>query len=430
MKYAGVLRQVTPEASQYWLTLTGDTLIGRDPSTCQIVLNSDRYGSVSRHHVRLHPETADAQHPIWRITDLGSVNGTFINGERLEGSLLLQGGDRIHLGLQGPEFILEYLPLTYVDANVEVNKNQSSITGPGLTLTQLLPILAIGQDWVRKAYLVPGIITVLAVILLFATTGNGPAFKVILAVYLGSAGYYFIYELCGKRKPWWVLLASLALEMLILVSPLLPLFIFIFRNVLPGHLQSGDTSFLSQLVRHFFGSGLMEELLKILPVFVAYGLGRWLRSPWRQKIGLWEPLDGILLGAAAALGFTWMETLGQYVPNIAGELGDLTGLQVLIPRVLGSLAGHMAYTGYFGYCIGLSVLYPKHRYGIVLVGWGVAALLHALWNASSVSFGPSGLVIVGIVSYVFLTAAILKARQLSPTRSQNFATRFYGYQQR
>jgi RsiW-degrading membrane proteinase PrsW (M82 family) len=38
-----------------------------------------------------------------------------------------------------------------------------------------------------------------------------------------------------------------------------------------------------------------------------------------------------------------------------------------------------------------------------------------------------GLAMVGILAYLFLTAAILKARQLSPTRSQNFATRFYGH---
>jgi RsiW-degrading membrane proteinase PrsW (M82 family) len=34
------------------------------------------------------------------------------------------------------------------------------------------------------------------------------------------------------------------------------------------------------------------------------------------------------------------------------------------------------------------------------------------------------LVVVGVLSYAFLMAAILKARALSPTRSQNFATRF------
>jgi RsiW-degrading membrane proteinase PrsW (M82 family) len=65
----------------------------------------------------------------------------------------------------------------------------------------------------------------------------------------------------------------------------------------------------------FFGAGLMEELLKALPVLGLYFLGRLLYSPWRERIGVWEPLDGILLGTASAVGFTLLETLGQYVPT-------------------------------------------------------------------------------------------------------------------
>jgi len=63
----------------------------------------------------------------------------------------------------------------------------------------------------------------------------------------------------------------------------------------------------------FFGAGLMEELLKALPVLLAYVVGSRLSFPWRERIGVWEPLDGILLGAASAVGFTLLETLGQYV---------------------------------------------------------------------------------------------------------------------
>jgi RsiW-degrading membrane proteinase PrsW (M82 family) len=32
---------------------------------------------------------------------------------------------------------------------------------------------------------------------------------------------------------------------------------------------------------------------------------------------------------------------------------------------------------------------------------------------------------VGVISYAFLMAAILKARELSPTRAQNFATHLF-----
>jgi RsiW-degrading membrane proteinase PrsW (M82 family) len=255
----------------------------------------------------------------------------------------------------------------------------------------------------------------------------------LLAIWQG--GFFFVTDLCGKPKPWWVLLGCAIATGLILVSPILPLFITLFRNILPGSLpnQGEEVSFMSILIRMFFGAGLMEELLKALPVLTLYLLGTLLRSPWRERIGVWEPLDGILLGTASAVGFTLLETLGQYVPDIinnetlqAGkDAGQLLGLQLLIPRVLGSVVGHMAYSGYFGYFIGLSVLKSSQRWQILGIGYICAAVLHALWNSTGL-ITPILLAVVGVLSYAFLASAILKARALSPTRSQNFATRFFG----
>jgi RsiW-degrading membrane proteinase PrsW (M82 family) len=178
-------------------------------------------------------------------------------------------------------------------------------------------------------------------------------------------------------------------------------------------------------VRYFFGAGLMEELLKALPILGAYLAAVALPSPWRERIGVWEPLDGILLGTASAVGFTLVETLGQYVPAVSLQAGSEVGLQVLIARILGLPAGHMAYSGYLGYFIGLAALKPRHAKQILAVGYLSAAALHALWNTAGHSNNLL-LVVVGVLSYAFLMAAILKARALSPTRSQNFATRFLG----
>lgn len=106
---------------------------------------------------------------------------------------------------------------------------------------------------------------------------------------------------------------------------------------------------------------------------------------------------------------------------------QLASLQLLIPRVLGSVAGHMAYSGYLGYFIGLSVLRPQQGWLILGVGYLSASGMHALWNATGSidRVGSVILALVGILSYAFLGAAILKARELSPTRKDNFATRFF-----
>lgn len=429
---------------RYSLLANQEMVIGRDPS-CQIVLDAMKFRVVSRRHAVIRPLGSSPDGRSWSLCDLGSANGTYLNGQRLQGCQELHPGDRLTLGYDGPEFVFEYDNVGYAATVVGNNPgtplppastyHDPSSSHDSISFTQLFPIVSTGKDLTSKAYLVPGVVTVIFVVLMFATVGDPSTNKLIIATYIASAAYFFIYRLCGKQKPWWVLVGSAAATILILLSPLLNLFIHIFREVLPGRIPQENEfiTFTGLLVRMFFGAGLMEELLKALPVMGAFLIAKTLPSPWRERVGVWEPLDGILLGAASALGFTLLETLGQYVPDIihtvsqqSGEAaGDLVGLQLLIPRILGSVAGHMAYSGYFGYFIGLAVLKPSYSLQILLVGYLTSSGLHALWNATGV-INNLLLVVVGVLSYAFLMAAILKARALSPTRAQNFATRFIG----
>lgn len=432
----------------YPLVAPASVVVGRDPK-CQIVLDSQLYGAVSRQHARI--SHAPASPSGWQICDLDSANGTFVNGQRLRGCRYLKPGDQILLSQTGPQFVFELRNSSSLSTSVQpmptepepvrsplplsqaVNTASPAATpADAVTLSQLFPILSTGRDLTRKAYLLPGIVTVSFVVLMFVSIGKPLFFNLLIAAYIAGIAYYFVYQLCGKQKPWWLLLGSGCVTILLLISPVLKLFLLVFRTILPGAIPNDNSAgFLSTLIQMFFGAGLMEELLKAIPILLAYWLGTKLRSPYREQVGVWEPLDGILLGTASAVGFTLLETLGQYVPGIMNDVAfqagadyrALLGLQLLIPRILGSISGHMAYSGYLGYFIGLSVLKPSKRWRILGVGYLTAASLHALWNTMGL-VNLLVLAVVGVVSYAFLTAAILKARVLSPTRSQNFATRF------
>lgn len=72
------------------IALTGEITLGRDAS-CGIQIEDDSY--VSQLHLRVYDY--DGQ-PM--VEDLGSTNGTFLNGNKLRGSKLLHPGDRIQVG--------------------------------------------------------------------------------------------------------------------------------------------------------------------------------------------------------------------------------------------------------------------------------------------------------------------------------------------
>ena len=66
------------------------TTVGR-AADCEVVLPGDE--TVSRQHARLE-RGADG----WTVTDLGSRNGTFVNGRRIDDSTPVADDDRVLLG--------------------------------------------------------------------------------------------------------------------------------------------------------------------------------------------------------------------------------------------------------------------------------------------------------------------------------------------
>jgi hypothetical protein len=105
----------TPGAS---FTLEGDQLtIGRD-SVNEIVIND---AEISRRHARL-----TFQGGKYVLEDLGSTNGTFVNGQRLAGPRVLKAGEVVSFGEQ----IVMVFEATNFDAGATVVSPRASAVPP------------------------------------------------------------------------------------------------------------------------------------------------------------------------------------------------------------------------------------------------------------------------------------------------------------
>ena len=69
--------------------LNGTLQVGR-ADACHIKLE-DTY--VSNFHARIYPKNG-----TWHVEDLGSTNGTYLNRQRVSGSVELQAGDEVRVG--------------------------------------------------------------------------------------------------------------------------------------------------------------------------------------------------------------------------------------------------------------------------------------------------------------------------------------------
>lgn len=107
----------TPGAA---FTLEGDQLtIGRD-STNEIVIND---AEVSRRHARL-----TFQGGKYVLEDLGSTNGTFVNGQRLAGPRVLKPGEVVSFGEQ----IVLVFEATNLDAGATVVSPRAAAAVPSV----------------------------------------------------------------------------------------------------------------------------------------------------------------------------------------------------------------------------------------------------------------------------------------------------------
>lgn len=101
MSASARIEVVAGNAAGTWLDVTGELLIGRHADGLGRLGNDEE---LSRYHARVSLDAGE----LCAVEDLGSTNGTLVNGLRISAPQTLQQDDRIELG--GSTLVVRELP--------------------------------------------------------------------------------------------------------------------------------------------------------------------------------------------------------------------------------------------------------------------------------------------------------------------------------
>jgi RsiW-degrading membrane proteinase PrsW (M82 family) len=191
--------------------------------------------------------------------------------------------------------------------------------------------------------------------------------------------------------------------------PMLEIFVW-----LPPHVSgwfTGHESLALRLTGYSAGVGLREELFKAVPLF---GL-----AVFSQRMR--HPANGLVLGMMSGVGFAAAENV-YYVFQTVGralsaveETGSLAYLVVPVYNNVVRMAMtpflHGCFSGIFGYFIARAAVDRARRIPLVVVGLGLAAVLHGLYDTLVGTSPLLGLLVEGAAFFLLMTY-VLKARGL------------------
>ena len=236
--------------------------------------------------------------------------------------------------------------------------------------------LAVALYWLftRSAKALVIVVALIGLLLILGSFGLGllfdPAVAMLVALSavpaFGLAAYVYLSDVT-TGEPLSLLVGTF------LLSILTATFAAILNSLAQPYFQ--PLGFLGLVLFFFIIVGPVEETVKLLAVrLYAYTDDRFNAV-----------IDGAVYGAMAGLGFVVIENLVYIAQTV--ELTELSfGLSALTAgdgiTAIRALAGpgHVIYSAFAGYYLGLAKFNPANRGPIVIKGLIIAAVIHALYN--------------------------------------------------
>jgi len=406
-----VLTSVSGGATTEHALESGSLSLGRDEG-CDVRFDA-ALPQVSRRHARI-----DATPEGFRLTDLGSTNGTLINREPVT-DRLLRSGDVVQFGPDGPRLAVRIeggrpaaprpatrlaptpAPSTLADQALydpTRDKGRRYASGP---IGLIAGMLALG-----------GVLGLLVLMGVTFELGLGPALLGTSVAFFPAPFYLALWLWLDRYdpEPAWILAGCLfwgagaATFLAGIVNDVFGATVFSLT-----HSKS-----LAQLLAGSVSAPLAEEAAKGLAVLLIYLVLR------QEFDGV---LDGIVYAGVVALGFAAVENVLYYGRVVAKEGAPGLAIVFFLRGVLGPFS-HAVFTSMTGIGCGLARVshQPLVRLLAPVGGYLGAAALHSAWNTMA-SLAGAGFLLLYVLVWVPLFIAFMAAVVAMGTRESRLVQR-------
>lgn len=364
---------------------SGFLTIGRG-ETCTIRFDPRSERIASKQHAFV-----EAKSDGFYLTDNKSLNGTFVNGIRIERTRI-NSGDTIQFGRNGATASVEigdraeppkdlaavqFQQIQQAERQ-QTDNFQNSMSSIGLGHLEAVPEPSRTGRFVAIGFTIFAIVfmSLIVVALMFLSVGIGPAIIASVVAFVPAIIYLFplIWLDRYDPEPLWLLALTFAWGALVAV-----IFSIVVNSVVAGVAQASFGVEAGEIAGGVLSAPIFEEASKGIGLLI-------LLIFFRRYFD--DILDGIVFAGVIALGFATVENV-QYYGMALGESG-IAGLVVLFfMRGILSPFAHVTFTAMTG--IGCGIARESHstfvRILAPMLGYFAAVFLHALWNGMAILGG-------------------------------------------
>lgn len=391
---------------------TGFMTIGRSEN-CTVRFDPVGERLVSKQHCFI-----EAKPDGYYLTDNGSSNGTYLNGERIQ-QTILRDGDRIDFGKNGSSATVrlqidepqppvsfrlnELQEFNAIAVNVPDNL-QNSMASIGLGQIAVAPPNKNVGKYVGVALTIFMMIflSLIVVGIMFLSVGPIPAVIAAVVAFVPAVIYLLPLIILDRYDPEPLWLLALAFGWGALVAVVVSFVLNTFFGLAVGMTVSPGAG---QIFGAVISAPIVEEASKGIGLLI-------LLVAFRKYFD--DILDGIVFAGVIALGFATVENV-LYYGRAIGDAGIAGLLLLFFMRGILSPFAHVTFTSLTG--IGCGISRESHnkfvRILMPMLGYIGAVTLHMLWNGMAIVGGlgtfligyliieiPFFLIFIGFASYI------------------------------